>query len=233
MSYEVSVQQMAVEALAQRCEHETYLYFKRKEHDTRYCFELFRRALEEKSEEAWKCIINQYEAMVTGWVTQQYSFTDSSANAEDFVSEAFSRISRTITADKFGKFTDLGSLLRYLKLCVHSVIVDFTRATDYANLSAWEETSETERSEDPLPEERAVDQSDRRMLWSLLDTRLHDEKERLVIQGSFVFDLKPQEILDQFRGKFSDIDEVYRVKQNVIVRLRRDAEFRKLLGVDD
>lgn len=233
MTHEVSVQQMAVEALAQRCEHETNLYFKRQSHDTRYCFELFRRAIQEGSKTAWDKICEQYEALVKGWVIQHYGFAASGEEAEYFVNGAFGKISGTITAEKFAKFTDLGSLLRYLKLCVHSIIVDFTRSIDYANLSAWEETSEAESSADPSPEEQAIDQSERRTLWDLLEARLHDRKERLVIHGSFVLDLKPHEILDQFPGEFSDIDEIYRVKQNVISRLRRDSELRNLLGLDD
>jgi hypothetical protein len=48
-----------------------------------------------------------------------------------------------------------------------------------------------------------------------------------------MLDLKPQELYDHFRGVFSDVDEVYRVKQNVLARLRRDPEFQKLLGGND
>jgi DNA-directed RNA polymerase specialized sigma24 family protein len=233
MSREVGVQQMALEALAQQCAQETDLYFKQKIHDTRYCFELFRRAIQEGSKAAWDLICIQYDALVTGWVTRHYGFASSGEEAQDFVNEAFRKIFSTITAERFGRFSDLGALLRYLKLCVHSVIVDFMRATDYANLSAWEETSENVRMEDPSPEEQAMDVSERQKLWELLLPRLHDEKERLVIYGSFVLDLKPQELLDQFSNVFSSIDEIYRVKQNVIARLRRDIEFRKLFGMGD
>jgi len=51
--------------------------------------------------------------------------------------------------------------------------------------------------------------------------------------GSFVLALKPQEIFDLLRNRFRDIDEIYRVKQNVISRLRRDSDFRKFVGGDD
>jgi hypothetical protein len=45
--------------------------------------------------------------------------------------------------------------------------------------------------------------------------------------------LKPQELLEHYRSLFSDLDEIYRIKQNVIARLRRDAEFQKLLDQYD
>jgi DNA-directed RNA polymerase specialized sigma24 family protein len=232
MTHEISLQQMDVEVLAAKCAEETNLYFKRQANNTQYCFELFRRAIQEKSNDAWNFISAQYEGLVTGWVTQHYGFATSGEEAQDFVSKAFSKISITITTEKFASFSDLKSLLRYLKLCVHSVIVDFTRAIDYTNLIKWEETWDEESGE-PSPEEQAVDRSERQMLWDLLAARLHDRKERMVIHGSFVLDLKPQEILDHFRGEFNDIDEIYRIKQNVITRLRRDTEFRKFLGRDD
>src|SRR5512139_2611683 len=98
MSHEVSVQHMAVEILAQRCAEETDLFFRRQENNTEFCFELFRRALQEKTEEsdrAWGYILERYTAMVTGWVIQHSSFSVTGADAEDFVSQAFARIWHT------------------------------------------------------------------------------------------------------------------------------------------
>lgn len=234
MSSEVGVlQKMPLDALAERCKEETDRYSERKVHDTQYCFELFRRAVYQKDKSIWNTIVENYNKTVTGWVVRHYGFSSSGMDAQAFADQAFEKIIHTITADKFGRFSSLEAVLGYLKLCVHSVIVDFMRSADYSNLSAWEDMSEMEAAKDPSPEEKTIEQSERRTLWELLESRLNDRKERLVIECSFVFDLKPQQILDEFRAEFSDIDEIYRVKQNVISRLRRDAEFRKLLGIDD
>lgn len=232
MSHEVNLQHMGNDDLASFCAQETNLYFKHQDYDTRYCFELFRRAIEEGSKSAWEIICVQYQKLVTGWVNQHYAFAATREEAEFFVNGAFGKISGTLTADKFGKFSDLGYLLRYLKMCVHSVIMDYKRSVDYTALYDWDEATE-EESEDLSPEEQAIDHSDQQSLWELIRSRLHDDKERAVIEGSFVFDLKPQEIYEHFRGVFSDVDEVYRVKQNVISRLRRDSDLRRLLGLDD
>ena len=232
MSHEIKLQHMAIDDLANLCAQETSLYFKHQASDTQYCFELFRRAIQEGSKVAWETICIQYEKLVTGWVNQHYAFSATREDAEYFVNGAFGKISGTLTADKFGKFSDLGYLLRYLKMCVHSVIMDYNRTVDYTALYALDEATE-EEAEDPSPEEQAIGHSERESLWGLTSARLHDEKERTVIHGSFVLDLKPQEIYDHFPGVFNDVDEVYRVKQNVVSRLRRDSEFRKLLGLDD
>jgi hypothetical protein len=232
MSQEIKLKQMVIEDLAYQCAQETTLYFRHLEHDTRYCFELFRRAIEEKSKAAWDLICRQYETLVTGWVNQHYAFRATREDAEYFVNGAFGKISSTITADKFESFPDLGYLLRYLKMCVHSVIMDYTRKADYTALYDLDE-ADRQKSSDPLPEEQAIEQMDSQTFWKLLQARLHDNKERGVIEGSFILQLKPQEICEHYRSLFSNVDEVYQVKQNVISRLRRDAEFRKLLGFDD
>jgi hypothetical protein len=52
------------------------------------------------------------------------------------------------------------------------------------------------------------------------------------VYGSFVLALKPRELYAQFREAVRDVNEVYRVKENVLARLRRDAEFEQLLGQD-
>ena len=232
MSAEGPLQSMSMNDLARRCEQETNRYFKRLAFDSGFCFELFRRAIQDGSKTAWDFICTQYQALVTGWVTQHYAFASTREDAEFFVNGAFGKISGTITAEKFSSFSDLGYLLRYLKMCVHSVIMDYTRTVDYTALYNWDEATD-EKDEDPSPEEQAIDHSDRQRLWQFVRDRLHDEKERLVIHGSFVLDLKPQEIYDHFPAIFEDVDEVYRIKQNVIARLRRDAELRKLLGWGD
>jgi len=230
MSEEIN--RLAVDELAQRCRQETNNYFKHQNHDDSYCFELFRRAIQEQEKYAWNLICIQYQPLVTGWVSQHSGYESTGEEVEYFVNGALGKIAGTLTPEKFHSFSDLGYLLRYLKMCVHSVITDYNRAADYANLLPLEDAEE-EQTPEMSPEDQALDQSNRQTFWDLTRTRLHDEKERLVIHGSFVLDLKPQEIYEHFQSVFSDVDEIYRVKQNIISRLRRDPEFLKFLSVND
>jgi hypothetical protein len=73
----------------------------------------------------------------------------------------------------------------------------------------------------------------RRALWDLIKARLQDEKEHSVIYGSFVLALKPQELYELFQNLFSDVDEIYRIKQNVLFRLRRDIGLRNFVSHND
>ena len=232
MSHETSLQNMTVTDLALKCGQETESYFQHRSHDTRYCFELFRRAIRDRDRFAWDTICLQYQPLVTGWVRQHPRFEGSGEEVQYFVNGAFGKIAGVLTPDKFGGFSDLGSLLRYLKMCVHSVIVDYIRSGEQTRQSSLEEAPEVAVA-DAAPEDEVLDRASSQSLWEWLNSRLLDEKERKVIHGLFVLDLKPQELYQHYQSVFKSVDEVYRIRQNVIARLRRDEEFRKLLGDDD
>ncbi len=220
--------------LAHRCAQETQRFFEGQSYDPRYCFELFRLAIVERNQPAWEVIHAQYQSLVAGWVRQHRGFEASGEEAQYFVNRAFEKIWVALTPDKFGRFSDLGPLLRYLKMCVHSVIVDHNRSVDQANRYAVSEESDIERrAQDPTIEDRALDRVHGRQFWEWINARLHDEKERHVVYGSFVLGLKPRQIHDLFPETFQDVAEVHRVKQNVLARLRRDPEFQKLLDEHD
>ena len=220
--------------LVDNCAHETESFFQGRSYDPQHCFELFRRAILEQDQLAWEAIHVQYQSLVAGWVNKHRGFETSGEEAQYFVNRAFEKIWVAMTPDRFRRFSDLKALLGYLKMCVNSVIVDHTRSLEQASLyvSAEEPTIEA-RAHGPASEDGALDRLYRQALWGSMDARLHDEKERLVVYGSFILGLKPRELYDRFRDKFSDVDEVYGVKQNILARLRRDTDFQKLLDEYD
>ena len=234
MSHASDPKHLSLTDLAHHCTEETEFFFQHRDHDTRYCFELFRRAIRERDQSAWETIYDQYQPLVSGWVKQHKGFEASGEEVQFFVTGAFAKISRNLTSEKFDKFSDLQSVLYYLKMCVHSVITDYNRVTGgvFQQVSL-DQLGLNMRDTDPATEEVAMAGFDNRALWRQLNERLNDEKERLVIHGVFVLALKPRELCDHYAGKFDGVEEVYRIKQNVLARLRRDGEFRKLLGGRD
>ncbi len=225
MPDELNIKLLTIAGLAHRCTQETELFFQRQSNDPRYCFELFRRAIHDHNEQAWEIIYVQYQTLVVGWVQRHPMFESAGEGVDYFANRAFEKMWASLTAERFEHFPDLKSVLRYLQMCVHSVVIDHVRMAEAAAEEASTEAAEAESS----MQDTALDQVYQREFWRWLNAHLHDEKERIVVHGSFVLNLKPRELYDQYPQLFSDVAEIYRVKQNVLVRLRRDPEFEQYL----
>ena len=216
--------------LAQQCAEETERFFRGQGYEPQHCFELFRRAILVRDPLAWEAVYTQYQPLVGRWVQQHSGFETSGEEVQYFANRAFEKIWAALTPDKFRDFTELGSLLRYLKMCVHSVITDHNRSLKLDELFALAEEAATDKAEEgPTLEEWALDRMQRLSFWDSINARLNDEKERQVVYGSFVLALKPRELYDQFQTTFASVEEVYQIKQNVLARLRRDADLLKTM----
>jgi RNA polymerase sigma factor (sigma-70 family) len=236
MTHELNLQSMSLNDLAQRCAQETKLYFKSKVHDTKFCFELFRRAVSERDGLAWNAIIIQYRPLVARWVNRwadrHPDFPLAREEEEDFIAESFLRFWNHFTPDKFHKSQDLDRVLTYLKMCVNSAISDIWRKMHRRQFDQKlepepEEEGEARDPADPKPTPEEKLQSDE--LWQLIQTRLKDKKEYTVVYASFNLNLTPRQIIDEYPDVFRSIEEIYQCKANVWARLGRDPDLRKFV----
>ena len=78
---------------------------------------------------------------------------------------------------------------------------------------------------DPTPEENVQNNE----IWKLIQIRLKDESEQIIVYASIFLGLSPREIFAEFPGRFLNIKEVYQCKANVWARLGRDLYLRDLL----
>jgi hypothetical protein len=231
MSQNSAPQQMTNADLASSCARETHRYFRQQAYDSSFCMELFRRAFKERDQEAWEAICIQYQALVLGWVKGHSGFAATQEDAEYFVNGAFGKIALSITPEKFDGFSSLAALLNYLRLCTGTLIIDYNRMTERLQLEDLEKADRM-RSATPSLEKQVAEDTGRRQLWETVDSRLQNRKEKLVMEGLFVLDLKPRELYERHKDVFADVAEIYRVKQNVLARLGRDEEFGELFGSD-
>jgi RNA polymerase sigma factor (sigma-70 family) len=230
MSHENELQHMPVEDLAERCAQETDLYFSRKEFDSSYCFELFRRAIRHNDERALEMVILQYQPLVTRWVDKWMDkhpdFSLFNEESQDFVAQAFERFWISFTAAKLERSHGIGAVLKYLQMCVNGAITDAWRKVRRIQLEQDSGEEEQEFSEtQPTPEERL--QTDE--FWQLIKRKAKDPKEFIVLYASYYLGFTPREILAEYPNKFSSIKEIYQHKANFLERLERDDEMKEFV----
>jgi hypothetical protein len=115
------------------------------------------------------------------------------------------------------------------------VLIDHLRAESPESYLDQDD-EEIETSIPNAASERAVEQTvfngmDQTGLWALVQKQLKDKREELVVAASFMWSLAPRDICKRFPGEFESIDDVYRIKENVLARLRRNEELRSFLEV--
>jgi hypothetical protein len=225
---EIELQRLTLTGIAHRCAQESDHFFRREPHDPRYCFELFRRAALHHNQHAWELIYSQYRPLVVNWVQRHPLFAESGEEADYFVNGAFEKVWSRLTPAAFDRFPDLKSILRYLQMCVNSAIVDFARAREQA--ARLDEVEPADLADDKSAGRgEAFSHLEREELWGWLHAQLKDTKEEQAVYGTYVLGLKPQELYTHYRDTFRDVNEVYRVKENVLDRLRRDKSAEEFL----
>ena len=230
MSHEIDLQQITVTDLARRCAQETGLYFEHREHDSRYCFELFRRAIQNNDEQALEAVIVQYQPLVTRWVDRWMSkhpdFLVFNEETQDFVAQAFERFWISFSPAKFDKSQNIAAVLRYLQMCASGACVDALRKQRRIQIERETGDEEQELSE-PAPTPEDLLQQDE--IWQLVRRKAKDHKEYIVIYASFFLALSPREILAEYQSEFRDIKEIYQHKANFLERLERDDEMKEFI----
>ena len=227
----IDIQSLTLAGVRHRCSQETERFFARQEHDPRFCFELFRRAILQRNDLAWECVYAQYRPLVARWLERHPALPMSGEEAQFFLNRAFEKMWQGLTPEKFATFDDLKSILRYLQMCAHSVVIDFLRRKEQkVLLDAVDEADQQLVSGESAVEDQITYELEKQKLWGWLEEQFNDEKERLTIYGIFVLGLKPSEVVREYGRVFKNVKEVYRAKENVVARLRRSEEFKQIWG---
>lgn len=230
MPLKTPLTQLSLVGLAYRCRHETERFWQKRPYDPQFCYELFRRALTdphaESSKQTWAFIHRQYRRQVTIWVKKHRLFPQTGVEPEMLADLALEKmwLSFANTPEKFGRFparvdSCLPALLRFLQTCVHSVVMD-TLETPSAELDLATAVAA------PLETERLESEA----FWECIYKRLRSDKERLVMDASFVHGLKPRHIYQMYEDQFENVKEIHRLKENILARFKRDASLRDCLG---
>ena len=202
----------------------------------RFCFELFRRALVDDDQSCWDAIYGQYQNLIHGWILKVTSghYAVGIMTIEDIGQDARRAFKRSYTAEKLALADGVGSVLKYLKSTVIS-------ATQLAQQKASKELLQDEwvsevvdmhRGESPehqSPESAVLGAMESDALWQVIDDACHDEREQLVARLSFVSNLTPRRMMALHPDVFDDEESIYKLRKNLVKRLRRNAQLLELL----
>src|SRR2546426_9969365 len=218
-----NLQGLSINELARSCSEETNKFLKQSVSNDRYCLELFRRAITKRDDDAWICIYQQYSPLVLTWVNQHQSATPllGQEGSAPLVNAAFAKFSQALTPTKMDNFDSLAAVLKYLKMCVHSVVADEVRARQARQYEETLELIEHEPASDD-PADDVVANISAQGLWQVIQEELNGDDERILIYLAYVHGMKPSEISNQHRQLIPTVDDVYRIKRNVLERLRRN-----------
>ncbi len=214
---------LSINNLARCCSEETNKFLKQSASNDRFCLEMFRRAIVRRDDDAWACIYQQYAPLVLTWVTQHQSATPllGQDGSGPLVNAAFAKFSQALTPVKMANFDSLAAILKYLKMCVHSVVADEVRSRQARQYEETLELVEHEPASDD-PADDVVSNISAQGLWKVIQEELNGEDERVLIYLAYVQGMKPSEISSEHRRLFPTVDDVYRIKRNVLERLRRN-----------
>lgn len=210
--------EMSLTLLAEHCAQEINKYRHNEPSNESYGLEIFRRAVVLHDQEAWATLQCQFTENVRFWLAR-HTCRDAALRHEseqDYIDHAFRRFWQAVS-DQSLTFTSLASALRYLRLCLHCAIMDTLRVYAHARLEALPQPG---HPDEPQVEDRYNESE----LWETISNLLTNERERRVAYLHFHCNLKPREIMHYCPGKFSNEEEIYRIKRNIMERITRNSD---------
>jgi DNA-directed RNA polymerase specialized sigma24 family protein len=187
-------------------------------YDERYCLELLRRATVGGDQLAWEYLQQLFSGLVRGWLRRHPGRETASRldSEENYIALAFERFWQATAQNQRIEFSTIAAALQYLRASLHGVILDTLRTYTHRREVALPETD--------FPGEPFVeDEAEGSEAWELLKRMLPGAREQRLAYLLFHCGLKPREIVRFCSSEFGDVHEVYRMRRNIIERLRRDA----------
>jgi hypothetical protein len=183
-----------------------------------YGLELLGRAIVQGDQEAWEWVQHCFSDLVRSWLRRhpKREVACRLESEENYIAQTFERFWQATTLIQHVEFNALAAALQYLRASLNGAILDTLRA--YARSR---EGSLPEPGEPGEPGREDVTSSDE--VWEILQTMLPDKRERRLVYLLFHCGLKPREIVRFCPQEWSDIQEIYRLRSNIMARLLHNA----------
>ncbi len=206
---------VSVTALAAHCMREINNYRRGERNDTQYCLELLHRASVQHDEVALQVLRQCFSEVARGWIHRhpKKEVMSRFGSEEYYLAQAFERFWQVVV-QQGPTFSTLATALRYLQASLNGVLLDTLRAyTPSTQVSL----PELDDAAEPVVESNKNGEE----LWETMQRMLHDEREQGVAYLLFHYGLQPEEIVRDYPQEFSDVQEIARLRRNIIARLVR------------
>lgn len=216
------LRRLSVEAVAARCREESRLA---RRAEQGWCFELFRRALDEADQTAWAAVAAQYHLLIIDWAHAARAEPEA---AEEIAREAIERFWRTLARrgePVAARFPHVGALLKYLQQCAVCTVLDRRRREQQRARLDERLRAAPDPGIAPGPEDDTVDRVERAERLAEVRRWLAEGRfepaELRVLTLSYRDGLSPAEIARRFPQEFADAEAVRQIKERVLRRARR------------
>jgi non-ribosomal peptide synthetase component F len=167
-------------------------------------------------QEAWNWVQLCFGGMVRGWLRRhpQRAVACRLQSEENYVAQAFERFWQATACNQQVELDTLTALLQYLRASLHGAILDILRTHERLGVT-------------PLPEPgepRVEDSTDSSEVWESLQARLLNPREKRLAYLLFHCGLGPREIVRFCPQEWSDIQEIYRLRRNIMERFLLTAD---------
>lgn len=222
-------QRMDLSALESACQQESGRFFRNENSDDRFCYELFRRAIEQGNKYAWDSIMVTYQNLVRGWIRRNSLLDATDIPLEELTALSYQRFWYATSRVPFTRFPTLQAILQYLNLCCGSAVTDKARrARREPSVSALENHYDLSNENGDGAGYSSMEDDERTLLWQRVEAVARTEAEQILLDACFNMDLPPRRILEAYPDHFHEIQDIYRIKRNLLNRLRNDSVLRDI-----
>ena len=198
----------------------------------RFCLELFRRAIVEKSQGCWAMLYQQYLKLVYRWTIEFAKSNNGIGNVsvEEMAQDAFTQFWRSYSSEHLAKAEGMGSILRYLKSCVWTSVQQVLRKQKEEMLSLEEEVTEVADAhpQSSTSPSNVIDTMMATRFWQVVDSCCASDRERVIARLRFVDAWKPSDIVKKRPDLANDEKELFKLLRNLKDRLERNEMMREL-----
>ena len=193
-------------------------------HDNTDGYELFRRAIVERDEQAWAEGAARYRAMLITWAGRCSASATILDRCDDIADLAFARAWSALTPERFANIPTLAALLAYMRTCVTSAVIDCARSEMlHERLAQALDAGEAVSLEDEV-----LGQLDRQALWRIARAAVQTEQEQVILIENLVYGLRPAAIVVGHAQLFGNATQLYAAKRNFLERLKRNSDLQQL-----